>query len=263
MIGWPAKDPAEARAFVFDLANRLGTDTIATASVVASGVTLGTVAHDATNVTCRLSGGTEGSIALATCTVVTAAGDTLVEVGVLPIGGMPISLEDAKAHLAVEDDDSQDVDILNKLRAAIGHVEKLTGISLTQRTIVDRFKGFPKRLALSRYPVRQLTAIDTLGVDGTPATVDPSTVRLIPGRPARLEAAIGSSWPVVADAEASVTVTYVAGCLPGEQPPEVIAAVLLILGELFANRERAIVGERTVLTLVTDVTSLVADHTIY
>ncbi len=69
------KDPDSIEDFVLDWATNIGTDTISSASwAVTGGLVVDSSSATSTTTTVRLSGGTLGQIARATCTVTLASG---------------------------------------------------------------------------------------------------------------------------------------------------------------------------------------------
>jgi hypothetical protein len=175
MIIWPAKEPAAAENFAFNFADALGSETITTQVVVGDGVTVSGATIDGTSVTFKLSAGTAGTVAKVTCTVVLSDGQTLVETGVLPIGGEAVSLATAKAAQRI-DQNSEDALLAGYLGAAIGHVERITGRNLTAKVETLDARRFPeihmgraltafdwqeRPIRLQKAPVSEILTIDT------------------------------------------------------------------------------------------------------
>lgn len=238
MIDWPEKGPAEVLNYKFEWAAVLQAgETIVSRVVTAVGVTIDSNTIAGSDVTVRLSGGTEGDVARVTCRIVTSATQTFEEVAILPIGGGPVSLATIKAHLRV-DFDTEDVLIAAYLRAAVGTIERLTGRVLSGRVVEQRIDGFPVgQIALWNDPVREIVSVIYDDADGVATTIDPGDYRVVAGEPFLLLPAVTASWPTPIAGKGSVRVRALAGYLPGQVPPELIAAVLLMVGHLYSNRE--------------------------
>jgi uncharacterized phiE125 gp8 family phage protein len=248
MIVWPAKEAAAEENFAFDFADAIGADTISSQVLVGDGVTVSSAAIDGTSVSFRLSGGTAGTVATVSCTVVLSGGQTLVETGVLPIGGEAVSLATAKAAQKIEQN-TEDVLLSGYLRAAIGHIERITGRNLTGKVEVQTLDGFPRSawtaraafdwqerpIRLQKAPVSEILTIDYDDTDGVQQSL--LSFRLIDGAPARILPAYGECWPVANAAAGSVRITYVAGYDPAALPPDLVHAVIVLFGHFNSNRE--------------------------
>jgi hypothetical protein len=190
MIIWPAKDPAATENFAFNFAAALGSEQISTQLVVADGATVSGATIEGTSVPFELSGGTAGTVAKVTCTATLSDGRILVEVGVLPIGGEPISLADAKTALVIERDD-EDAVLAGYLRAAVGHIERATGKKLTPKIVAQTLDGFPLKPCDPRHPrgplpiwllhgpASEVLSIDYDDPDGVAQSL--TSFRLVPG----------------------------------------------------------------------------------
>ena len=93
------------------------------------------------------------------------------------------------------------------------------------------------RLALHHDPVIAVTEVAYVDEADAVTVLDPADYRSIEGEPWSLLAPLGGSWPSAAARDDAVRVRYLAGYEAGDCPPELQAAVLLMLGHLYANRE--------------------------
>lgn len=145
-------------------------------------------------------------------------------------GTQAITTADAKAHLAVTHA-SDDALIQSMVLAAQAHVESVLGAPLSSETWEQSFDGFPAgALQLLKRPVTAVTSV-VYDVDSVETTMATSDYRVdLPGGRVWSE----DSWPT-ADDIASVRVRFTAGYTTVPFPLK--AAVLLLVGDLYANRE--------------------------
>lgn len=161
---------------------------------------------------------------------------------------MPISLQEAKDHLRVDTDDD-DALIEALIDAATGYFDGPDGI-LNRALIAQTLE-----LVLAEFPCGaiELPCPDLIEVQGIRYAVlgSPDTAALTAyqidrgGIKARLLPAYGQSWPSVPLGLANgVTITYRAGFggHPGAVPSGLTAAIKLMLGDLYENREPVITG---------------------
>src|SRR4051794_38841367 len=146
MIRLEAKRPTETRDYSHDWSAFLGDDTIASQTTTSSEVTVDSsaIGDDAQSVRFALSGGEAGTARI-TQTIVTAGGNSEIEVFTLAIAGAdePVSLADVKAQCRIETANSdEDALLANYITAARQHIETLTGQVLVRRTFTDAFERF-------------------------------------------------------------------------------------------------------------------------
>lgn len=164
-------------------------------------------------------------------------------------GEAVLTVAAAKEHLRVDADVFDDDDLIAALRdAAVDWVERYTGCGLTPRGFA--WRGTPCTGEAVALPVRPLAAspvpvaafIDGAGGASIPVALSPvlASGRLIP--------ASGVSWPS-SGAAGAVTITFTAGFASvASEAPALVAAVKLLLGDLFKLRESSLTG-----TIVSDV----------
>lgn len=162
---------------------------------------------------------------------------------------MALDLARAKAHLRV-DFDAEDGLIAGYLAAAIGAVERLTGRILEERDLVYRLDRWTDRLGRERIvlpydPVVSVEGVDYVDPDGAPQEMLPEAApgdggfRTVAGEPYMLLPPAAESFPALADRPGAISVRHTAGYGgdAGDAPAELEAAVLLMLGHLYMNRE--------------------------
>jgi uncharacterized phiE125 gp8 family phage protein len=155
----------------------------------------------------------------------------------------PITLEQAKLQCALLDDDSRDELLEIYIEAARVWVENYTGHILVQREFTEQRDCFGRYLELQRRPVLADPAptigyVDTAGTTQTYAGAVPSVDRF----PARIYPALNGWWPSVGR-NGSVTITYVAGYEPGEEPRPLLQAILLLVATWFEQRSSVVIGQ--------------------
>ena len=148
---------------------------------------------------------------------------------VTPLAGETIlSLADAKAHLRVQHDAENDL-IASLRHAAVGHVERLSGVALASGTWRWSVERFTSRIELPIGPVTDVGDVTYLDAEGTEQIY--ADARLVNGS---AYPAAGGSWP---SAYERVTVEFTAGLASPSDAPELLAAAKLLLGHLYENRE--------------------------
>ena len=168
----------------------------------------------------------------------------------------PLTIDQAKAHLEIVDDISRDALIADLITAAREYVEKETGHILVRRTLTRHFDGFSRFLELSHTPVVSITSVSYQDAAGATQTYA-GAVYSLNRYPARIYPAINGWWPSLSR-YGGVTVTYVAGYMPGEEPRALLQAMLLLLGTWFSQREA--VSERGVQEVPFAVQSIISQY---
>jgi uncharacterized phiE125 gp8 family phage protein len=171
---------------------------------------------------------------------------------IAPAGEL-ITLPAIKAHLNVEHDDDDDL-VGAQLLAAIGMVDGATGIGValltqTWRLSLDRW---PDCLRIPLGPVQAVASVTYLDANGVRQTLDPSAYLLDTGRkPAVLAPAFGTSWPDTRPQSGAILITFTAGFgdAVATVPAQILSAIKLLVGDLYANRESIVIGASRV-TLV-------------
>jgi uncharacterized phiE125 gp8 family phage protein len=254
MIVFAPKAPGAVQKYAFDFTPDLNGATITgTPTITPTGVVKVSQNVSGNLVQMVLSGGTAGTVAKVEISLVTSSGETLYALGVVPIGGEVISLDEAKASQRITDTE-EDALLGFYLRAAISSVEIASGRNLTQKVQTQVFDGFPgsgiirggyrSLIQFFRGPVSSVLEIaydDGNGIEQTLADY-----RLIGGTVPQLAPKLGAAWPVTYSGSGTVRISYIAGYAPEDVPAELIQAALLLFGHFNANREAVIAGDRAV-----------------
>lgn len=157
--------------------------------------------------------------------------------------GEPITLAEAKAHLRVVSTAEDDL-ITALVMASRQHVESWTGRALLAQTWRLTMDDFPRQSALPiELPGGRATSVSVVKyVDSDGAsqelTADTDYIVDLSGEAARLAPASGKQWPATRSQIAAVSVEFAVGYGAADKVPAPIkAAMKLIIGELYANRE--------------------------
>lgn len=167
-------------------------------------------------------------------------------------GGEPVALDQAKLHLRVDGSDEDSL-IQALITAARVHVEQVCQLAIGQQEWRITLDGFPSNNGPIELPggrvqsISAMTYVDPLGVVQTWAPADLATnVRTdLDSVPARLTPSPTTlGWPNWQPVTNAVSVTYDVG----EAAPEPIkAAILLMVGGMFENRQQIDIDVRAAL----------------
>lgn len=176
----------------------------------------------------------------------------------------PVSLTEAKAHLRVDFDDDDDL-ITALIGVAVDHVDGWSGIlgrALMTQTWRQDFNCFRPSLRLPLAPAASITSITYLDPNGDQQTVDPANYALwADGAGPLVYFVTGFAYPAISIEGKAVSVTYVAGYGDADAVPAPIkAAILLLVGQWYENREAAIIAPGTMQTLPFAVDALLAPY---
>ena len=164
----------------------------------------------------------------------------------------PVTLAEIKDHLRVSGT-AEDSLLTLYAQMAREAVEEETWRALMPQTWTLYLAGWPADgiIELPRPPLDSVTSIKYTDEDGVEATLAASNYRVDTARePGRVVLAPNGEWPSdVLDSVNGVAVTFVAGYADASAvPPMAKAAILLQIGEIYANREAVIVGSTPQVT---------------
>ena len=164
----------------------------------------------------------------------------------------PVTLAEIKDHLRVSGT-AEDSLLTLYAQMAREAVEEETWRALMPQTWTLYLAGWPADgiIELPRPPLASVTSIKYTDEDGVEATLAASNYRVDTARePGRVVLAPNGEWPSdVLDSVNGVAVTFVAGYADASAvPPMAKAAILLQIGEIYANREAVIVGSTPQVT---------------
>lgn len=159
----------------------------------------------------------------------------------------PVSVDAAKLHLRVDSDEENTL-ITTFISAARRHVENMTGRALltqTWRYDTDTFPRYPQPIRLGRAPLQSVTTVKYYNTSGVLTTVGSSGYIVDTSvEYGEIMLAYGSTWPTARYQRNAISVEFVAGYGddPEDVPQDLISAMLLMIGHLYANRESFITG---------------------
>jgi uncharacterized phiE125 gp8 family phage protein len=165
-------------------------------------------------------------------------------------GEEPITLDEAKLHLRV-DVTAEDTLINGLIIAARQAAEQATGRALMQQTWELALDCFPDEIRLQMPPLQSVSSVKYLDQDGVLQTLATSEYLVNDYKePARIVLAYGKSWPSTRDQENAVLVRFVAGYADADAVPQEIKQwMLMLIGSMYANRERETVGSAAAVEL--------------
>ena len=155
----------------------------------------------------------------------------------------PITLDEAKTHCRVYGNDD-DAYLTALIVAAREIAESSTGLALITQTWGIYLDGFP--CSSIRFPIAPLLTVesaDYVDADGAEQTLDPSAY--VVDDKSRLGRIVAvDSWPTTADVPNAVTITITAGYgqTADTVPMPIRQAMLLLIGEMYENREESVIG---------------------
>lgn len=158
-----------------------------------------------------------------------------------PAADEPVTLDEAKLHLRA-DDTADDTLITALIQAAREHVESVCERALMPQTWTERQDSFPSVLALRGGLVSAVTSVKYVDADGVQQTMDPSAYLAdLATQPATVRPVYGTEWPTTRQQPGAVAVQYSVGYADAASVPAALkAAILLLVGDLYANREAII-----------------------
>ena len=164
-----------------------------------------------------------------------------------PPAAEPVDLATAKQHLRVVTSD-EDTLIQLYISAARAVVESVTGMALVQQQWRVSFDRFHEPLRLPVWPLQSVDALKYYDTTGTQQTMTLGTDALLDAtsRPPRLFPPVSQDFPDTQAQPAAVTVDCTVGFPPGSGSPgdpaanipqALKAAILLLVGDMYENRE--------------------------
>jgi len=161
-------------------------------------------------------------------------------------GVEPVTLAEAKLHLKVDTDADDDL-ITSLIVAAREICEAETWRRLYAGTEVEKFDYFPANgFRLTWSPLRAVTSIQYVDTNGDTQTLSADYYDVdTTSEPGRITLAYDYSWPSTRSQHHAITVTYTSGYASSSSVPDALkAAMKLLIGTWYDNRESVVVGQR-------------------
>lgn len=172
----------------------------------------------------------------------------------------PVSLDEAKAHLRVDGSD-EDALITGLINAATAHLDGWSGVlgrALVTQTWSQTYDAFTNPLRLPM-PAASVTSVTYVDADGVTATVaSDQYVLRADALGSLVEPAHGATWPTPRSQSGAVAVVFTCGTAAADVPAAIKAAILLMIGDLYASREAVVTG--TIVAENPTVAALIAPY---
>jgi len=173
---------------------------------------------------------------------------------VTPPANLPVTVAEAKAHLRIEhtEDDTYLETLIKAVTAELDGRQGFLRRALITQTWDYSLPWFPvvRRICVPMPPLLSITSIKYFDADNVEQTFSSDNYETVTqdeqGYVALKQSA---SWPGTYEREAALTIRFVAGygAAATDIPDNIRAAVLLRIGELYANRgDEAINGDMSV-----------------
>lgn len=173
-----------------------------------------------------------------------------------------LPLDDVKRQLHVDGSDD-DLLIEQMIETAVETIQGETGHLFGQRSVTERFESFDA-IRLRAWPIAALTGIDYFDTNGDPTILSTEQVRLADSkRPARLVLLGGATWPATSVAPDAVGVTFQAGYPPEDVPRRLRTAAMLMIGDLYGQRETWTQGTAMAVPMSLTVSTLIEPFRVY
>lgn len=157
----------------------------------------------------------------------------------------PVSVAEAKAHLRVVGS-TDDTLIGALIAAATDHLDGWSGIlgrALVTQTWRQDFGRFCDAMRLPLGPAASVTSVTYYDGDNVSRTLAETVYELVTdARGPFVGLKPDQSWPSTYGRRNAVSVTYVAGTAAADVPAAIKAAIMLMVGNLYENREANVVG---------------------
>ena len=192
---------------------------------------------------------------------------------VTPPAEMPVSLEQAKAHLRVDHDEDDEL-IEAAIAAAVGHLDGYGGIlgrALMPQEWCEYASFWPasRVIEMRLAPVLEIVEIRSRDADGVETVLDENAYRLLVPASSRpvLLFGVDTALPSLASAPDALSVTYRAGYEDADGnpavPPALISAIKLMVGDLYRYPETVAQGTVSAVPMSTTVDRLVSPYRRY
>ena len=160
----------------------------------------------------------------------------------------PLSVAEVAEYIRVDDLAAETVTIEAMITAARQYLEQYLSRFIATQTVEIAFDTFQDEMTIAA-PLQSITSITYLDKDGATQTLNPNQYLVDTYQePAVITKAFGVVYPETYDVPNAVKIRFVAGYTTGDSPdimplPKPLKfAMLLLIGDMYANREGGIVG---------------------
>ena len=155
----------------------------------------------------------------------------------------PISLTEAKLHLKMDDITTDDTLITSLIKAARMYCEQYCNAGFVTQTWEYYLDRFPRVIELNKFPISAISIkyYDKDNVEQTLASTVYSVDMI--DSPTRITLGENQTWPEIEGKLNAIKITATVGFgAAADVPDDIKAAILLMVGNLYANRESNVVG---------------------
>lgn len=171
---------------------------------------------------------------------------------ITPPSSEPITLAEARTHLRIEPFGSplehpDDPYINSLITIAREFCEQYLERSLATQTVQMVVDNFADTIYLPNAPIQSIDSITYIDINGAIQTLATSVYEL-DAYENKIRLKYDQEWPVVRSQEDAVTITFTAGYTNGLSPDTyplpapIKAAMLLIIGNYYENRQQDVLG---------------------
>jgi uncharacterized phiE125 gp8 family phage protein len=206
---------------------------------------------------------------------------------ITPPAAMPVTLDQAKANLRVDntDEDAFITSLIQVVSAGLDGPDGLLGRSLVIQTLELRLDAFPPTcfdddrslclqgehrwsyahtdIPLPFPPIVSITSVKYFDTDGADQTLTSSAYQVLAaaGR-ARISLVSGQSWPDAPFRREGIRIRYVAGYGADDiaVPAPIRHAILLKVANLYTNRESVVLDSRAAIEMPQSAEALLAPY---
>lgn len=174
---------------------------------------------------------------------------------ITPASLLPVTLDEMKLYLKMDDIDTDDAVITLLLTAAVAQVEAATGRCFINQTWKQTFTNFPVsdlEWQLYRSKVQSITSIKYYDTAGVQQTVSSSIYEIDGQEPTSVRLKYLQTWPAHDGREDGIEVTFVAGygATAASTPSMIKAVIQIITFWLYENRSGGDYPRETLQALV-------------
>lgn len=167
---------------------------------------------------------------------------------VTPPAAEPVTIAEAKDHCRVVHN-ADDTLIGAQISAAREYVERIIGYALVAQSLRGTLDCFPPTICVQGVGIA-VTSLAYTDVDGVEQILAPAAYSIdVSGGGARITPAFGTTWPSVRAQPACVRLEFTAGYAVPSVPASLKAAIKLIVGDLYENREAAVTQQGVMVTI--------------